>query len=143
MESPNNLPTDNKGKRPDILTVLCILTFIGSGLAVFSNLFIYLSFDEVAEILDDVEFDLPEFKMILSGGKSFFMAGFFLYMVSLAGAIQMWKFRKIGFHLYTAAQIFILVLPVVTIDSYQFSIASLFITLAFVFGYFSQLKIMK
>ena len=139
-ESPkiNNM----QKRRPELLTVLCILSFVGSGLAVFSNLFIYMSFDEVITIIEDYELGLPEFEMIMSGGKRFFITGFFLYSISLLGAIQMWKLRKIGFHLYTVAQIFILLLPVVFIEAYQFSVISLLLTIAFVLAYFSNLKFM-
>ena len=37
-------------KRPEFLSVLCILTFIGSGLAAFSNLIISLNYDSLIEI---------------------------------------------------------------------------------------------
>lgn len=134
---------NNTKKRTDILTILCILTFIGSGLAAFSNLFIYLSFDEVQYIFEDYNFDFPELEMIFSGGKIFFMGGFILYMLSLSGAMQMWKLRKIGFHFYTAAQLFILLLPVVSLKSYPFSFVGLFITSAFIYGYYSQMKLME
>lgn len=130
-------------KRPEILNLLCIFTFIGSGLAVFSNFFIWLSFDEVQSIIENMEIDFPELKIILSGGKRFFIAGFFLYGISLAGAIQMWKFKKIGFHLYTAAQIFILLLPVVFIKDLPFSYIGLIITALFIYGYHSQMKFME
>ena len=42
-------------KRSDLLTVLCILTFIGSGLASFSNLFIFLSYEDMLTIVDEYE----------------------------------------------------------------------------------------
>lgn len=134
---------NNTKKRTDLLTVLCILTFIGSGLAAFSNLFIYLSFDEVRYIFEDYDLDFPELELIFSGGKTFFIGGFILYMLSLSGALQMWKLRKIGFHFYTAAQLFILLLPVVMLKSYPFSFVGLFITAAFIYGYYSQLKFME
>ena len=129
--------------RPELLTVLCILTFIGSGLATFSNMFLYLSYDEVLDIMDEMNMNLPEFDMIMSGGKKFFLTGFILYIISLSGAIRMWKLRKIGFHLYTGAQIFILLLPVALIDNYQFSIISLILTATFIIAYASNLKFMS
>lgn len=131
------------GKRSDLLTILCIFTFIGSGLAAFSNLFIYLSFEEMLTIVEDYEVDIPGFDMMMSGGKPFFITGFILYTFSWVGALQMWKLRKIGFHLYTSAQIFILLLPVILIPSYPFSIFSLLFTTVFVGGYAINLKFMK
>ncbi len=131
------------GKRTDLLTVLCVLTFIGSGLAAFSNLFIFLSFEEMLTIVDEYEVEIPGFDMMMSGGRRFFITGFILYTFSWVGALQMWKQRKIGFHLYTGAQIFILVLPVIMIVSYQFSIFSLLFTAVFIAGYAINLKFMK
>lgn len=130
-------------KRSDLLTVLCVLTFIGSGLAAFSNLFIYLSFEEMLTIVDDFEVEIPGFDMMMSGGRRFFITGFILYTFSWVGALQMWKLKKIGFHLYTGAQIFILLLPVIMIPSYPFSIISLLFTVVFIAGYAINLKFMK
>lgn len=130
-------------KRPDLLKLLCILTFIGSGLASVSNLFIYLSFDEILLLKDEYTQILPEMETILSGGKRFFLTGFFLYTISLVGACNMWKLRKIGFHLYTVAQLFILIMPVVFIKSYPFSFIGLIVTAIFVGAYASNLKLMS
>lgn len=130
-------------KRTDVLTILCILSFTGSGLAAFSNLVLLLTYDELGPLLEEMNFNVEAFKLILSGGKSFFISGFFLYVISLAGVSAMWRLKKIGFHLYTAAQVFLLLLPVVSIDDLPFSFPGLLITSAFIFGYFSQLKTMS
>lgn len=130
-------------KRSDLLTVLCILTFIGSGLAAFSNLFIYLSYEEMLTIIDEFEFEIPGFDMMMSGGRRFFLTGFILYTFSWVGALQMWKLKKIGFHLYTGAQVFILILPVILIPTYPFSIFSLLFTALFIAAYAMNLKFMK
>ena len=53
----------------------------------------------------------------------------------------MWKLRKIGFHLYTGAQIFIIALPVAFIPAYPFSMLSVLVTAAFLIGYAVHLKI--
>ncbi len=130
-------------KRSDLLTVLCVLTFIGSGLASFSNLFIFLSYEDMLTIVDEYEVEIPGFDMMMSGGRRFFITGFILYTFSWVGALQMWKLRKMGFHLYTGAQLFILILPVAMIESYQFSIFSLLFTATFIAGYAINLKFMK
>lgn len=130
-------------KRSDLLTVLCVLTFIGSGLASFSNLFIFLSYEDMLTIVDEYEVEIPGFDIMMSGGRRFFITGFILYTFSWVGALQMWKLRKIGFHLYTGAQLFILILPVAMIVSYQFSIFSLLFTATFIAGYAINLKFMK
>ena len=126
-----------------MLKILCIFTFIGSGLAVFSYLFTYLLFDEMQLMMEEMTEQYPGIEEIFSGGKQFFLTGFILYSISLSGALQMWKLRKIGFHLYTVAQIFILILPVVMIKSYQLPFLGILVSSAFVFGYYSNLKYMS
>lgn len=138
-----NTPKGEPVKRTDLLTVLCILTFIGSGLAAFSNLLIYLSYEEMLTIVDENGIEIPGFDIMMSGGRKFFITGFVLYTFSWVGALQMWKLRKIGFHLYTGAQIFILLLPVIMIASYRFSIFNLLFSAAFIAGYAINLKLMK
>lgn len=130
-------------KRPELLTILCILTFIGSGLAAFSNLVLFLTYDEMDVLMEEMNVEFEEVMLLLSGGKRFFISGFFLYTISLMGAIAMWRLRKLGFHLYTAAQVFLLILPLVSIDEFPFSIAGLMVTVAFVLGYATQLKFMN
>jgi hypothetical protein len=129
-------------KRPELLTWLCILSFIGSGLASISNLFIFLSYDEMINLMDEINFDISEFELMMSGGTRFFFTGFILYSISLFGAIFMWKLRKIGFHLYTGAQIFIIALPVVFIPAFPFSVLSVLVSAAFIVGYGVHLKLM-
>ena len=130
-------------RRPELLTILCILSFIGSGLAAFSNLVLFLTYDEVGPLMEEAKIEMEEIILLMSGGKGFFIAGFFLYMVSLAGAISMWRMRKIGFHMYTAAQAFLIILPLISIPEFPFSIAGLLVTAAFIFGYATQLKFMS
>jgi hypothetical protein len=138
-----NQPDYRRKRRPELLTILCILTFIGSGLAAFSNLVLFLTFDEMDTLMEEMNIEFEEILLLLSGGKSFFISGFLLYMISLAGAVGMWRLRKVGFHLYTAAQAFLLILPVVSIPEFPFSIAGLLVTAAFIFGYATQLKFMS
>ncbi|MBM3437241.1 MAG: hypothetical protein FJY07_13625 [Bacteroidetes bacterium] len=136
-------PERKPALRPQLLTVLCILTFIGSGLTGFSYLFIYLSYDQMGEIVDQLSFKLPEFDMMLSGGKRFFLSGFILNTLSLIGAVNMWRLRKVGFHFYTGSQIFILILPLVFIPAFPFSVLSVLVTIAFIAGYAVNLKNMN
>jgi hypothetical protein len=129
-------------KRPELLMYLCILSFIGSGMAAISNLFIFLSYDNILSLTEEMNIDFPEFDMMMSGGRRFFITGFIFYSISLLGALRMWKLKKIGFHLYTGAQIFILALPVVFIPAYPFSVLSVLVTAAFIVGYAVHLKFM-
>ena len=64
-------------KRPELLTWLCILSFIGSGLAAISNLFIFLSYDEMVNLTEEINLDLPEFELMMSGVMIFFLQDLF------------------------------------------------------------------
>jgi len=131
---------NKRPERPQLITVLLILTFIGSGMSAFSFLFVSMSYDEVMKIVKDVYSDFPGVELILTADKSYFTIGFVLYTISFMGAILMWKMRKIGFHFYTASQIFLLILPVTTIPNYQFSILTLLVTVAFILAYSTNLR---
>ncbi|MCH2235561.1 MAG: hypothetical protein MK078_15020 [Crocinitomicaceae bacterium] len=81
------------GERPQFLTVLCILTFIGSGLGVLANLLLLVAGGTFA-------------KMIPGGlGEGLFIwliLGLISSGLCLFGAIQMFQLKKMGFMLYAA-----------------------------------------
>ena len=87
-------PEEQKHKRPELLTLLCVLTFIGSGLAAFSNLSISLAYSDIDEIIASSGFDIPGIDEALSAGRSFFVFSSILYFLSLIGAVNMWKLKK-------------------------------------------------
>ncbi len=152
-ETQNNLeqqPIINQPKlRPQMLSVLCILTFIWSGLAIFSNLFFSLFFDLIKEIIPTIELpsNYKEMKdgllLIISAGRFFFVSGLLLNSFTLFGAIKMWKLQKNGFHFYTISQIILLMLPLLFIKGGGFQIIEFLITAMFVMMYASHLKVMK
>jgi len=112
-EIPNQPEQAVKPKRPNLLTILCILTFIGSGMNFFSSIMIaafYEAFTEVAKTFAE-KFNLPGIDLILEAPPSFFLVSGFLYIFSFAGALLMWNFRKTGFHVYTIAQILLIIAP--------------------------------
>jgi hypothetical protein len=142
----NNLVGPNKGeqpKRPEMLRNLCILTFLGSGFSTIAYFFIFVSYDDFLLASEKIIEEYPVYGKFLSGGRRFFLAGFFLYATSLFGAIQMWKLTKTGFHLYSSSQILILLLPVFLPVSIPVSILSVLITFIFILGYALNLKFMK
>ncbi|MEA3480030.1 MAG: hypothetical protein U9R60_17745 [Bacteroidota bacterium] len=129
-------------RRPDLLTILCILTFTGSGLAAFSFTMITMSYEESMQILESSDFNLPGMELLKNTKFGFFLTGAILYTVSLIGAIQMWKLRKIGFHFYATAQVLLLILPLVYIKSYGFQLFDIILSGVFIFLYYRHLKLM-
>lgn len=133
MENPFE-EKQNGPVRPTFLLVICILTFIGSGWSVLSNLFSIftsgmmdssLQMEQYSNMMGNIE----------GSASSSFLTGFLnssmevlqataahareiavmqlvLSVISLLGAIMMFQLRRFGFFLYTAAQILALfVLP--------------------------------
>jgi hypothetical protein len=144
MEDSNYQDGSQKtNKRPELLTVLCILTFIGSGLAAFSNLIISLNYDSFIEIVQSEELTFPGVDLFLLLEVEFFIISFIFYSVSLFGAIQMWKLKKIGFHIYTVAQIILLIIPSIYSPSLEFPFLGLIITVLFIVLYAKNLKYMS
>jgi hypothetical protein len=142
MNTMNEISNNQDIKRPESLSILCVLTFIGSGLAAFSNLVIYLSFDMLLETYESGGLNLPGAEIIFAFSKSFFIISFLFYSISFAGALRMWKLKKIGFHAYAIAQILLLILPTLYVKTDQFPLFGVLITLAFILFYYRHLKFM-
>ena len=117
--------------RPVFLTVLCILTFIGSGWGILSNLFSiftadmlndnYIQMEQYSTLMGEVEDKgLPSFwanfltssmemaQVAMVYAREIATMQLVLSIVSLVGAILMFRLRRVGFYLYAAAQILML-----------------------------------
>jgi hypothetical protein len=114
MEEMNTeTATETNPKRPVLLTILCILTFVGSGLNLVSSFLISVFYNTFQTVAGDISkaFDLPAMDMILNAKPPFFLVSSFLYALSTFGAFEMWKLRKRGFHLYAVSQILLVMMP--------------------------------
>jgi len=136
-------PQEQQPKRPELLTILCVLSFIGSGLGSFSNLIITLSYSSIVEIYSSSGIDIPGMEEMLSGGRTFFTLSFIIQLLSFIGVLNMWKLNKIGFHIYSISQILILILPSFFIPELDFPIIAILLTTVFVILYASMLKHMS
>lgn len=112
------------------MTVLCILTFIGSGWGVLSQLFSLLftnlvdmsaQTEQFNAVMDNMESEAGT--SFLSGilnssqevmqatmmhAKSIAVISLVLSLLSLCGAILMFSLRRIGFYIYVVAQLLLL-----------------------------------
>jgi len=134
--------------KPQLLKVLLILTFIGSGLTLFSNLFLFGFFDQIKAMLSaqgssysfmGTTMDLTPFFQINS---VFYLIQGLLSGMALTGAIFMWDMKKKGFHFYALAQISLLIVPKLFIRGLPFPGMELLISFLFVYFYYKFLKIM-
>jgi hypothetical protein len=121
-----NVQTTNQ--RPTFLTVLCILTFISSGLGVLFGIIGLVA----AGAIESFSQYLP---VGIDGGVFKSIISLVLVAASLYGAIQMWKLKKLGFYIYAAANVILLIM--------SFGIFGLIITAAFIVMYYLNVKVME
>ncbi|MCU0434391.1 MAG: hypothetical protein MUC87_13135 [Bacteroidia bacterium] len=88
-------------KRPTLLTVLCILTWIGSGLGALAYLLIAIAAGTFGAMLSSI----PGVGAMLGGGTVMFILLFLFAVGKIYGAAQMWKLKKMGFYIYTACEL--------------------------------------
>lgn len=146
----NELNQNEPKVRPQLLQVLCILTFIGSGLSLLSNLTMFMLIDMINELYNDGSFSIwldgmnaEAFEILISVDRSFFLAQAVVYIISIVGAYQMWNLKKIGFHFYTIAQILLVILSRVYMPQLPFPLFEVMISLVFITFYARNLKLMS
>ena len=133
--------------RPELLTILCILTFIGSGTSLLANGVLYLMFDQLKELIEQQSvFSLMgsdvDLSFLLDIKSDFFLAQLLIYALSLYGAVQMFQLHKIGFHLYAIAQIALLIIPKIFVPNLPFPFFELMVSAVFVYLYYKNLHLM-
>ncbi len=137
---------DDIKKRPVSLTVLCILTFLGSGFSALSNLSWVLLYDTFLEVIlsNDSEIMQQMAETIMATNKMMFLVDFLLYAGSLAGAILMFNLKKLGFHIYTVANVLLALSPAFFVEGQGINFMGLgLITIPFIVLYALHLKHLK
>jgi len=120
--------------RPSFLSVLCVLTFIGSGLGVLGGLLMTLGMGTLLS-------SIPGMEAALGGGTAYFAIGTVLAAASLYGAIQMWKLQKIGFFIYAGASAAGIIAPL--LFGLPFSTMGLIFPILFIVLYYLNVKHMS
>jgi hypothetical protein len=143
-------------KRPDFLTVVCILSFVGLGWRIFRSLMDAVAGTFISNfsfVLDDVVQDLEAEGDPATGFAADIVASvqkllehisiialmvILFSIMALIGVILIWNLKKAGFYIYTVFRILILLTPVIVIGLNIISLsmvaagtvfAALFITL--------------
>ncbi|MBV2247309.1 MAG: hypothetical protein KUL83_09110 [Lentimicrobium sp.] len=133
------------GKRPPSLTLLCIMSFIGSGASLLSSVVVALAYNMLPAIAE--QSPLPQAKemieFVLLGGRIFFVWMSIWYALSLIGVYFMWKLRKKGFHFYTISQLLMLITPLFLFPNYQLPISNLLLTGSFILAYRLNMRFMR
>jgi len=134
ITSTSSMPsTPTRGVRSTFLTVICILTFIGSGWGIISAVRSYAMADYTASIAggamknaeDQIneQGNAPGFVKQIMGSviedmnpdflRKIAISKFISCLLTLSGALLMWKLKKIGFYLYIAGIIVLVAAPLV------------------------------
>lgn len=119
MEEETNVTTSEqapqevtKAKRPTFLTVLCILSYIGVGLAVITSLVALTAgkagsmFMNAAKDMEGME--APGMETASKGlqyASSVSAISLISALVVLVGVIMMWKLKKTGYYIYIVGEI--------------------------------------
>jgi len=133
-------------KRPIFLTVLCVLTFISSGIGCIFSLFTPVFADAFIEFLSSNpnvdEAQMADTVRVLQAGWGYYAPAFLLALGSLAGAMLMWNLKKIGFHFYAASNLALIFLPTLVLGL-PISWFGVVLTAAFITMYAVNLKYMS
>lgn len=111
-------PEATAPKRPTFLTVLCILTFVGSALALISAIYGYFTIKTSAAMFDtsmqsvegmDQSGMMSELQNTMQkaveNALPNLIIGVVCALLCLFGAIQMWKQLKMGFYIYCVGEL--------------------------------------
>ena len=144
-ELTQSSPPGTKPQRPTLLTVLCILTFISSGMNMFSGLVIAGFYDTFVMVAQEFakKFNIPGIDLLLETKPLYFLVSASFYAGSLAGAILMMQLKKIGFHVYTIFQILLILAPMYFMHLSSPGFPELVFSGLFILLYSRNLKIMS
>ena len=154
--------------RPTLLTVLCVLSFIGGGWAIISGIMTVLNpmgdvekvqaqFEQAMEGMDELGSDNPMAGLMEGAMEAALkaaenavpmsIANMVLAAIGLLGVWMMWNLRKTGFYLYTLASILALGVPFYFLGGGLLAMMSVgvggFISLVFIILYGINLKHMS
>ena len=137
---------DEQIKRPRSLSVLCILTFVFTGLGILSSLITPLTADIVIEFMKASpsydEETMGESLRVIGAGWGYYLTTLVFTLGSLTGAILMWNQKKLGFHFYASSNLLIMVVPMLFLNI-TISWFAIFFAIAFISFYAFHLKFMK
>lgn len=130
-----NTTTPTTPTRPGLLTVLCILTFIANGLGALVSVLVLLAAGTITAMLPS------SLAGMFAGSTPSLIVMVVCCLATLYGAMQMWKLKKMGFYIYTGAQVVALVAPLMF--GQTFSVMSAVFAAVFIVLYYLNVKHMN
>jgi hypothetical protein len=123
FEGPQNT-SQNMNERPVLLKVLCILSWVGSGIQIIVSTLYSLIINE--SVKQEMFSLLPNQEMVDMYKDIFNLMDktsiwyLILYLGNVAFVYMMWNFKKMGFYGYCLIQVLILLIPY-SVNSFDFN----------------------
>lgn len=127
----------NSTNRPQLLTAFCLLSFIGSAVAMILQLSIILFHKSSLQLAQKYAFQYGDVSFSYLNATTLFI----VYAISFIGVLGLWHMRRIGYWIYLSAQILILLLQLISPTG--ISVSNLSATMIFVIGYTYFFKTLK
>ena len=87
--------------------------------------------------------NLEAIELLIGVSRSYFIFQASVFAVSIYGAYLMWNLKKVGFHIYTVAQITLIIISQVFLPNLPFPLFEIMISLVFITFYARTLKFMN
>ena len=152
INSQNPFENNSKKSVPTGLKILCIFTFILSGVLSICYFYFFAMQDMMLTMFDSGAFDkvfgfypeevIQNFERLLLIPKYYFLLYALVLAGSIIGAIFMFRLKIIGFHIYVLSKIAAFSIEWFLFKT-GFSVLSLIVCVTFIALYFSYLKFMK
>ncbi len=117
-------------KRPNGLTVACVLSFISAGWFTLANLITFLSYNFMKSLSSDENYlELMEkfgqdaemleatMEAQFAVSRVSYLLQALMYIGSFIGVLYMWRLQKKGFHIYAISQLLLLIVTAVFVTS--------------------------
>jgi hypothetical protein len=110
MEQQNLNPIGETKKRPQFLTVLCILSFVGIGIALIGGIYNLMTFSSTIALMQGTSgFFGGELgnavDMLIEWGQTVYIINIVASLICLAGVFMMWNLKKTGYFIYIIGEI--------------------------------------
>jgi hypothetical protein len=154
MEQTNNAPA-----RPTFLTVLCILTWVGSAIQMVSGVIAGLFVGAASTIKDAAESSMENMDAnaaataasdaadkALGSASTIMIVAIICAILCIVGAVMMWKLKKTGFYVYVAGELIYPIVSMILLGSMgggAMGVLGLILPIVFVVLYGLNLKSMK
>lgn len=127
------------------LRIVLVLSFIGSGMSFFSYIMMSVGLSGLQAMYNTGSLTFPAemtvfFEQLMETPRIFFVFSALLYAMSLGGLALMWNIRKNGFHMYTLAQLLLLLVTVLFLGRERLALGDVMFTLLFIVYYYVAMR---